>query len=138
MFFIAIFCFCTSLSKLPTTTGGLAQRRLSLHVLRATSVHVRMSLSARLLPPLRQKRLKAILIWKKYSNFRSVCLAILFDNFSIYDFRDGFVNDIRLKSTTCSKSKQFSFNLKCSPANGFVFFLQFAGQYLLIFCLVNF
>jgi len=34
--------------------GGLAQRRLSLHVLRATSVHVRTSLSAEWLPPLRQ------------------------------------------------------------------------------------
>ena len=39
---------------LPTTTSGLAQRRLSLHVLRATSVRVRTTLSAGLLPPLRQ------------------------------------------------------------------------------------
>ena len=34
--------------------GGLAKRRLTLNVLRATSVHVCTSLSAGLLPPLRQ------------------------------------------------------------------------------------
>ena len=34
--------------------SGLAQRRLTLHVLRATSVRARTSISAELLPPLRQ------------------------------------------------------------------------------------
>ena len=39
---------------LPTTSGGLAKRRLTLNVLRATSVRIRTTLSAGLLPPLRQ------------------------------------------------------------------------------------
>ena len=38
----------------PTTSGGLAKRRLTLNVLRATSVQLRTALSAGLLPPLRQ------------------------------------------------------------------------------------
>ena len=50
--------FFTSLSprtrRLRTTTSGLAQRRLTLQVRRATAVRVRTSFSAELLPPLRQ------------------------------------------------------------------------------------
>ena len=40
--------------RLRATDGGLAQRRLTLHFLRTTSVHVRTARSAGLLPPLRQ------------------------------------------------------------------------------------
>jgi hypothetical protein len=51
---IVPFSLYSTLAALPTTTGGLAQRRLTLNVLRATYVHVRTALSAELLPPLRQ------------------------------------------------------------------------------------
>ena len=49
-----ISCGAICSKTLQIASSGLAKRRLSLHVLRATSVHVRTSLSAGLLPPLRR------------------------------------------------------------------------------------
>jgi len=54
MLFSRRYSLDDAFARLHLTDGGLAQRRLPLNVLRATSVRVRTSLSAELLPPLYQ------------------------------------------------------------------------------------
>ena len=92
-------------TKMPADneTAAWRQRRLTLHVLRATSVRVRTALSAELLPPLRQTarcRLASLSVNKLVFCFDVGCVYFGLNKIFTTQFSENPNNSV---STACSE-----------------------------------